>query len=444
MVSGFVLVAAVTVGSKGVSFLKDAVVARQFGTGDVMDAFGLSFGFLTFLAALLGGGLPEAFLPVYAETALKRGPGAARRLAIESSLAHLASLLLLAGGLYLAAPFLVGWAAQGFAPEKQALAVTLLRQLLPFLVCFGMSYQVATWLRADKSFLAATAAPMAIPVTILVCLLTAEQGAGVERLVAGTLLGALIHLLLVCGVAARSARTQRGMLRSLWRTPDEGLRRILRNTAPYLFAGGIFSSTVVVDQTMASWLAPGSVAVLGYTDKLCGIILAVTAGPACDVLFPYFADKVARQDWLGVRRQLFSSAASILALALPATLALCVLAPWVVGLLFERGSFTAADTIRVAGVLRYAALQIPFYILATLAARVVVAMQATRFIMVLSGLGLVLNAALNWVLMQQMGVAGIALSTMLVQMMSAGVACLFVLRRIQDRARQIAAASEDV
>eukprot|EP01031_Cornospumella_fuschlensis_P005238 gene5238-6530_t len=152
MVSGFVLVAALTVGSKAVSFIKDAAVARQFGTGDALDAFMLSFGFLTFAAALLGGGLPEAFLPLYAESSHRRSPADAHRLGVQSSLLHLGSLLLIAGVLYLLAPHLVAWTAQGFSPAKQELAISLLRRLLPFLVCFGMSYQLATWLRADKAF----------------------------------------------------------------------------------------------------------------------------------------------------------------------------------------------------------------------------------------------------------------------------------------------------
>jgi putative peptidoglycan lipid II flippase len=429
MVSGFIMVAVLTVGAKVISFLKDAAVARQFGTGDAMDAFVLSFGFLTFLAALVGGGLPEAFLPLYAEAQHQRTREDAHRLAVQSSLVHLLTLGLLAAVLYPLAPQLVAWTAQGFPVEKQALAVDLLRRLLPFLVCFGMSYQVSTWLRADKAFTVATCAPMLIPASILAFLFAEGRAATVDSLVTGTLIGALLHLAVLLFSVSR---TLEPVMRLRGWHPD--VRQVIRNAFPYLFAGGIFSSTVVVDQTMAAWLQAGSVAVLGYTDKVCGIILAVTAAPACDVLFPYFADKVARRDWAGVRRQLVASGAMILAVALPATLLLCWLAPLAISLLFERGSFTPDDTERVASVLRIAVLQIPFFVVATLASRVAVAMQATRFIMALSVVGLLANAGLNWLLMQRFGVAGIALSTVIVQMLSAGVACVYVSRQISARA----------
>src|SRR5687768_15770216 len=116
-----------TVGSKAVSFLKDAAVARQFGTGDALDAFLVSFGLLTFLAALIGGGLPESFLPVYSEISHLRTKRRAMRLAVQGSCLHALSLLLLAVAVYFVAPYFISWATRGFNPEKQALAVGLLR-----------------------------------------------------------------------------------------------------------------------------------------------------------------------------------------------------------------------------------------------------------------------------------------------------------------------------
>ncbi|HEY1083719.1 MAG TPA: lipid II flippase MurJ [Prosthecobacter sp.] len=430
IVSGFVLVAMLTVGSKAVSFVKDAAVARQFGTGDALDAFLVAFGLLTFLAALMGGGLPESFLPVYTEVNHQRVRRRALRMAIQSTVLHVFSLLAVAAACYFIAPWFAAWATRGFSDEKQALAVSLMRELLPFLLCFGLSYQLSAWLRADKFFAVATSAPMLVPLSIIAALVWEGQATTVHTLVAGTVIGSLLHLGVLAFTLARQLPRTAVFWKRCLRLPEPKLRQVTKHALHFLFAGGIFSSAVVIDQTMAAWLSPGSVAVLGYTEKVCGIILAVTVAPACDVLFPYFAEKVARQDWHGVKKQLFVSAGSILALALPAALILCWLAPWVIRLLFERGSFTPEDTLRVAEVLRYAALQIPFYIIGSLTSRVVVAMQATRFIIWISFIGLFGNIGLNWLFMRSMGAAGIALATVLVQMTSAILACIYVLRQI--------------
>lgn len=433
IVSGFVMVAMLTVGSKAVSFVKDAAVARQFGTGDALDAFLVSFGLLTFLAALLGGGLPESFLPVYTETVHRKSRRRAVRLALQTSFLHGLALLLLAIVCYFVAPHFVNWATRGFSPEKQALAVGLLRGLLPFMMCYGMAYHFSAWLRADKRFIIPASAPILVPLSIIGLLLYQGTAASVDTLVTGTVAGSMLHLAVLAGAVACHLPAQGRFWRGCFKLWEPDLVRISRYASHFLFAGGIFSSTVVVDQTMAAWLSPGSVSVLGYTEKLCGIILAVTVAPSGDVLFPYFADKVARGDWAGVKRQLLTSAGAILVLALPAVLMLCWLAPWVVGLLFERGSFTAEDTQRVAEVLRFAVWQIPFYIVGSLACRVVVAMQATRFIIWLSFVGLIGNMGFNWLLMYRMGAAGIALSTVLIQVISAWIACCYVLKQIHKR-----------
>lgn len=432
MVSGFLLVAMLTVVGKIVSFAKDAVVAAKLGTADELDAFMLVFGFFTFACTVLAGGLPESFVPAYAELRERRGLRRADRLGVQCAAWHLGALLLCGGLLALAAPWVIAWTTQGFSLAKQALAVKLLRALLPFLLCFGLAQHLGAWLRAGKTFLLAASAPMLVPLGIVTALLLAGDQVNAWTLVSGTVWGAVVHLAVVLLSLARRLPRRLSWWRCTLRHAEPGLRTVLRNALPFLLGGVAFGSAVVVDQTMAAWLTAGSVAVLGYSDKVCAIVLAVTAGPAADVLFPHFAELVARRDWSGLRRRLFASAGIIVSAALPMTLVLCLLAPWVVSLLFERGAFGPHDTQRVAEVLRYSSFQIPFYILGTVAARVAVSLQASRFMLITSFSALVLNAALNWVLMRHLGAAGIALSTTIVHGICAVATCsicLVVIRR---------------
>lgn len=432
VVSGFVLVAMLTVVGKLVAFAKDAVVAAKLGTADDLDAFMLVFGFFSFAATVLAGGLPESFVPAYAELRERRGLRRADRLGVQCAAWHFAALLVCGLVISLFAPVLVSWATQGFAEQKQALAVRLLHALLPFLLCFGLANHLSAWLRAGKSFLLAAAAPMLVPLGIVVALVLAGDQVSAWTLVSGTVWGAVAHVsVLLIALARRLPRKTRWWRCSL-RHWEPGLRTVLSNALPFLVGGIAFGSAAVVDQTMAAWLAAGSVAVLSYSDKLCAIVLAITAGPASDVLFPHFAELAARRDWAGLRKRLFASAGIIISAALPMTLFLCLFAPWIVSTLFERGAFGPQDTQRVAEVLRFSAFQIPFYILGTVAARVAVSLQAARLMLTISFSALVLNAALNWLLMRSLGVAGIALSTVIVHAVCAAATCavcLVVIRR---------------
>lgn len=432
VVSGFLLVALLTMVGKIVAFAKDAVVAAKLGTADELDAFMLVFGFFSFAATVLAGGLPESFLPAYAEVRERRGLRRAERLGVQCAAWHFAALLICGVVISLAAPALVEHATHGFTPQKQALAVKLLHGLLPFLLCFGLAHHLSAWLRAGKSFLLAASAPLLVPLGIVTALVLAGDEVSAWTLVTGTVWGAVAHVMvLLIALARRLPRTARWW-RCCLRHWEPGLRTVLLNAVPFLVGGIAFGSAAVVDQTMAAWLTAGSVSVLSYSDKLCTVVLAITAAPAADVLFPHFAELVARRDWNGLRTRLSTSAGIIVGAALPMTLFLFVLAPWIVRVLFERGAFGAEDTQRVAEVLRFAAFQIPFYIIGTVAARVAVSLQAARCMLSIAFSALVLNAALNWLFMRHLGVAGIALSTVFVHAISAAATCtvcLVVIRR---------------
>jgi putative peptidoglycan lipid II flippase len=434
LVSGFVLVAMLTVFGKGVSFIKDAVVARWFGTSHEMDAFVLAFGFLGFVASVLGGGLPEAFLPHYAELKHRRGQQRAQRLAVQAVVGQVLSLMVIAALLWVGGASVIELTARSFSAEKKALAADLLRRLLPFLVCYGMSFQLAIWLRADKFFALAAAAPMIIPITVLLAMM---GGATIDSLISGTVWGSAIQMLLLVAVLLRRLPKEPRWRSNTLRLWEPALGKSFRDALPYLLAGVVYSSAAVVDQAMAAALLPdGAVSVLSYSDKLVGILLALTAMPAGEVLFPYFADTVARKDWAGLKAQLKRAVLLVGGFSIPATLGLFVLAPQVVGVLFERGAFTADDTGRVAAVMRIAIFQVPFYILGTLCSRVVVSLQATRFILVMSVFSMLANAGLNWVLIQSLGAPGIALSTVLVALMSSIMVMFYVLAQIRRKERE--------
>ena len=154
--SGFMTVAVVMMLGKVVSFLKDASVARHFGISDPLDAFVLSFSLLSFLACMIGGGMPEAFIPGFAQVSHRRSLDAAHRLGMQLSLVNAAILLGVGLLIHLFAPLVVESTARGFEESKRQLAVTMLRSLIPFFLCYGLTFHFAAWLRAQKQFAPAT------------------------------------------------------------------------------------------------------------------------------------------------------------------------------------------------------------------------------------------------------------------------------------------------
>jgi len=121
----------------------------------------------------------------------------------------------------------------------------------------------------------------------------------------------------------------------------------------------------------------------------------------------------------------------MLALTVPATLGLIVLARPIVALLFERGHFTPADTAATAGALMCYALGLSGYSIVKVATPTFYAIGKSRVPVVVSAATISLNIALNLMLVRTMGYRGLALGTSVAALANAA-ALIYLLRRELD------------
>jgi putative peptidoglycan lipid II flippase len=115
--------------------------------------------------------------------------------------------------------------------------------------------------------------------------------------------------------------------------------------------------------------------------------------------------------------------------AIPLAGILYLFSDQIVTLFFQRGAFTERDAMLVAQVQALYGLQIPFYILGILYARLLSSLGANRVLMWSTAITFPVNAVLDVVLARFLGVAGIALATTVMYI----VGCSFlavILRRL--------------
>ena len=117
------------------------------------------------------------------------------------------------------------------------------------------------------------------------------------------------------------------------------------------------------------------------------------------------------------------------AASLPATLLLMHFSEPLVRVLFERGAFDSSATAVVSKVQTYALLQVPFSLSLALLIRLCAAVQASSLMARVAVIGFMANAVGNVVLSRWLGLAGIALSTAIVQAVSLVVLAVLLPRR---------------
>src|SRR5471030_2944961 len=115
-------VSAMTLVSRILGFVRDAVIARLFGAGLATDAFFVAFRIPNLLRRLFAeGAFSQAFVPILAEYKTR------------NSVVALALIAVSAIGI-LAAPWIIYVSAPGFSamPEKFDLTVAMLRITFPY------------------------------------------------------------------------------------------------------------------------------------------------------------------------------------------------------------------------------------------------------------------------------------------------------------------------
>ena len=340
--------------SRIAGLLREKLLAYHLGTGLAAEAFRAALRIPNLLQNLLGDGvLSGAFVPTYARMVRDGREEAAGRLAgaVASLLVLVTGVLVLVGVVF-AGP-ITRVLTPGFpvGSAKAELTVTLVRILTPSLGFLVLSAWSLGVLNAHRRFFRAYVAPVLWNATIIVSLsVAAALGRGdddLARAVAfGALLGAVLQFLFQLPAVLRSVP----LLRLRLDRDVPGLRDVLRASGGVIAGRGIVQLSAYLDLVIASLLAAGAVAALGYAQvlyllpvSLFGMSVAAAALPDLATLG---ADQRAR-----LAANVDAGMARIATFVVPTTVAYLVLGEQVVTVLFGGGAFGAPETRQVALVL---------------------------------------------------------------------------------------------
>jgi putative peptidoglycan lipid II flippase len=149
------------------------------------------------------------------------------------------------------------------------------------------------------------------------------------------------------------------------------------------------------------------------------------------VLLPHFSRLTAASGVAGLRGALAPVVLGTLAASVPAAGVFWLASGAITTLVFQRGSFDAADAALVSSIQAVHGLYIPVFALGMVAVRLVNAMSASRVLMIGSALNLVASVALNAALVPRVGVVGIAWANVGMYVVSATFLWAFVLRAMR-------------
>lgn len=340
--------------SMAVGFVRQRVIAAEFGTGLELDAYTAANGLPELLFTMLAGGaLSFAFIPIYSEyVSSEDRPGGNRLLSqVVNSIFLLAvvasALAALAAPALVRAPWGLG---PHFSPSTQQLTVELMRLLLISTVLFAISSFATGVLHAHQHFLLPALSPIMYSVGVIFGALALAPGLGIHGLAWGAIAGATLHF----GVQIPGLIRYRVSWRPLLGWGDRTLQRVAVLMAPRVVDLMLARASIDwLNSNIGSGLGEGRLSALRFAFQIMNMPWTLVGTAIGIAIFPTLAAMVASDARSAQRRALSGALRAILTLTLPAAVGLLLLGRPVIQLLFEGGEFTRQSTELVYFALRF-------------------------------------------------------------------------------------------
>ena len=333
--------------------LREALLGAFLGTGAAADAFRAALRIPNLLQNLLGEGvLSASFIPVYArlvDEGRDREAGALAG-ATAAFLTVLVTVLVSIGMLF--AEPLARLLTPGFTDggERFALTVTLVRVVFPGVGLLVLSAWCLGVLNAHRQFFVSYVAPVFWNIAIIASLLTAAIAGATETNIAyaaaiGTVLGAFLQFV------SQLPRLRRMAKHLVFRLSFgvEDVREVFARFTTVVLGRGSVQIASYVELAIASLLAAGTLAALGYAQVLYLLPIGVFGMSVAAAELPELAARHAGSIHLAQRNvdRAFGRVAFFVA---PSAVALIVAGDRIVALLYQGVRFTA-DDVRHVGII---------------------------------------------------------------------------------------------
>ncbi|CAK9884664.1 MAG: putative lipid II flippase MurJ [Candidatus Erwinia impunctatus] len=339
-------VSSMTLFSRVLGFVRDAIVARVFGAGMATDAFFVAFKLPNLLRRIFAeGAFSQAFVPILSEYKSQQGEEATRVfIAYVSGLLTLCLAVITLAGI-LAAPWVILATAPGFADttEKLALTSSLLCITFPYILLISLASLAGAILNTWNRFSVPAFAPTLLNVSMISFALFAAPyfTPPVLALAWAVVVGGVLQL-----VYQLPHLKKIGMLvLPRINLRDSGVWRVMRQMGPAILGVSVSQISLIINTIFASFLISGSVSWMYYADRLMEFPSGVLGVALGTILLPSLAKSFAKGHHAEYNLLLDWGLRLCVLLAIPSAVAIGMLAQPLTVALFQYGKFTAHDAL---------------------------------------------------------------------------------------------------
>ena len=294
-------ISGMTMLSRITGLLRELLIARAFGASGFTDAFFVAFRIPNLLRRLFAeGAFSQAFVPILAEYANKKGTDPAKELIDKVATALMWTLLLITVVGILAAPAVVYLVATGLDGNSEifGLSVLMTRIMFPYILFMSMVALAGGILNTWREFRIPAITPVLLNVSFIIASLFVAPylSQPVLALAGAVFIGGLLQLAIQIPALKKIGMLPRISFNIVGVFSDAGVQRIIRQMIPAVFAVSVAQVSLMINTNIASRLVHGSVSWISYADRLMEFPNALLGIALGTILLPSLSKAHANND----------------------------------------------------------------------------------------------------------------------------------------------------
>ncbi|ACD19072.1 murein biosynthesis integral membrane protein MurJ [Paraburkholderia phytofirmans] len=391
---------------KSAGALKEMSIAYRYGISNVVDAYQLTLTLITWLPATFVAVLSVVLVPALVELRSRPKQEQAKflgELDVMAIVVGVAFTVLL----YFSWPYALDLMARNLSDETRVMSRRIMLGMAPVGIVMLTICVYAARLQAREKHV--NTLLECVPALVLLCFVLAWHDAGSPApLIWGSTLGFILQAVLL-GVLAGRADQIRPRLSFSLSSPQ--WPHMYRAVGVFMIGQFVMSLATPLDQYFVAGLGDGNIATLGYASRVLGLLVSMGAVAISRATLPVLSELLSAGDNVRARSIALKWSLFMLAISGVVVVVAWLLAPFVVKLLFQRGAFSAADTVAVSSLFRWGLIQIPFYFSVLVLVQLFASQGRFKAMAAIAVVNFAVKAVANFFLIRWFGITGVVLAT---------------------------------
>ncbi|MCZ2257573.1 murein biosynthesis integral membrane protein MurJ [Sporosarcina sp. G11-34] len=400
-------------------FIRESIVAKEFGASFETDAYFLAFPFITLVIAMVATGFNNVFLPMYVKS---RASGANDDDRNANALLNWTMLIFIGISVagWFGARYFVPLIYGNMAPQTEVIAVEMTQVFFAFMTVIVLSGLLDSYLQSRRIFVPSQVSKLLATLMAAVFALLFSSQWGIFSLVYGFIFGTLLGVGIQIYYLVRSDYQWRPELKM-----ESAFRKaFLILIIPSLLNAVVGQVNLFVNKAFASGTGDGAVTYLNNSSLIISIPNAIYATTLAAIIFTLMSEQT--ENKAKFKDTFFRGMEISLVTLLPIAVGLLVVGDAAISFIYERGKFTAADTANTHTALLLYLPIIVFQGMQLILSRSMYARGKTAVVFRISVTTIAVNFLLNWLLVDKYGYPALAISASVVSIYYFAVSMIVV------------------